>query len=228
MASSLKHIAIIMDGNRRWAQKKGLKEKEGYTEGVRSVYEIVKVCLEKNIHYLTLFTFSTENWKRSAGEVEFLFSLIGDSLHQYRALFKAKKIKLLILGDASSLPASLQKIFLDATRETQNNKKLSLILAVNYGGRKEIIDAVNKARSQKKGEFLSEEDISLNLASSFIPAPDLIIRTGGTRRLSNFYLWSSAYSELYFTDLMWPDFKASEMRKAISYFETIDRRFGGP
>ena len=228
MPFQMKHIAIIMDGNRRWAQENGLEESQGYAKGVLSVEKIVRSCIEQQISYLTLFAFSTENWKRSQKEVEFLFSLIGHSLLKYESLIVSQKIRLQTIGDLSALPETLQKKFTSVCEQTKQNNKFHLILAINYGGRKEILSAVKKiSRQSKDVANFQEKDFEECLQTSRFPPPDLIIRTGGVKRLSNFYLWSSAYSELYFTDVMWPDFNDQELRKAIEYYKGIDRRFGG-
>lgn len=228
MSSLIQHMAIIMDGNRRWAQKKGLKESEGYIQGIQSVKEIVRSCIDHNINYLTLFAFSTENWKRSPEEVRFLFSLMDKSIRQYKSLIVSQKIRLHIIGNLLSLPPSLQSMFIDICEQTKQNKQFNLILAINYGGRKEILDAVKKIHSSVQDiHSVKESDFENCLQSSSFPSPDLIVRTGGTQRLSNFYLWSSAYSELYFTDVMWPEFNAEELKKAIVYYKNLKRRFGG-
>ena len=228
MFSHIQHIAIIMDGNRRWAQQKGLKESEGYIQGVQSVKKTVRFCIENKISYLTLFTFSTENWKRSLKEVNFLFSLMDESLRQYKSLILSQKVRVHIVGDLSSLPEKVQKIFSKICEDTKQNKDFHLILAVNYGGRKEILNAVKHLiQSGQDVDTIQEKDFKNYLQSGSFPFPDLIIRTGGVQRLSNFYLWSAAYSELYFTDVMWPDFDSKELERALDYYNTVNRKFGG-
>ena len=228
MSSSLQHIAVIMDGNRRWAEQQGLSGQKGYIQGIKSVKETIQTCLAKGVSYLTLFVFSTENWKRKDQDIHFLFSLMDKSLEKNRKLFSDEQVRLHILGDVHTLPSSLKKILLDVCEETKQNKKLHLILALNYGGKKEILDGIEKTALLKKElKNISEKDFEKNLPSSAFPPPDLIIRTGGVRRLSNFYLWSSAYSELYFTDVLWPEFDSKECCKAFDYYEGVVRRFGG-
>ncbi len=226
--SSLNHIAIIMDGNRRWAEQKGLMKSYGHIKGVQSVKSVVKYCVNQKIPYLSLFAFSTENWKRKSIEVKALFTVIEKSLSQYESIFQEKKIKIHTIGDLSSLPESLKQAFINICERTKDNQGLNLILAVNYGGRREILDAMKTwGQSHSYSDPLTEEDFEKYLQSSRYPRPDLMIRTGGVRRISNFYLWNSAYSELYFSDLMWPEFGMEELKKAIDYYYSVKRRFGG-
>lgn len=208
------HIAIIMDGNRRWARSKGLKSFEGHKAGVDALREIVRHAGRIGIKYLTVYTFSTENMDRSKIEVKVIFSLLTKALKDELPELNKSKVKLKFVGEISELPLSLQREVKKTEDYLKNNKGLNFQVALNYGARREIIEAA------KKG------DIENNLYTKGIPDPDLIIRTGGTKRLSNFLLWQAAYSELYFTDVLWPDFKKSHLDKAILDYNRRDRRFG--
>ena len=228
MSSPLNHIAIIMDGNRRWAKEKGFPESSGYVQSVGPVKEAVECCLEHSIPYITLFAFSTENWKRPSLEVRAIFTVMEKSLKAYQSSLMSKKIRLRYVGDLSLLPQKLKQTFLNICETTKNNSALNLILAVNYGGRKEILSAVESFfKSGFQGGGVSEKDFQRHLQTSAFPPPDLIIRTGGEKRISNFYLWSSAYSEFYFSEMMWPDFNQEELKKALDSYKKAKRRFGG-
>ena len=228
MSSPLNHIAIIMDGNRRWAKEKGFPESSGYIQSVGPVKEVIECCLEHSIPYITLFAFSTENWKRSSLEVRTIFAVMEKSLKAYCSTLMSKKIRLRYVGELSPLPQKLRQTFLNICEETKNNSDLNFILAVNYGGRKEILSAVESFFSKDfKGGSINEKDFQKHLQTSSFPPPDLIVRTGGEQRISNFYLWSSAYSEFYFSEVMWPDFNKAEFKKALSCYKKAKRRFGG-
>ncbi len=220
-----KHIAIIMDGNRRWAKKKGLSTFFGHKQGVENVRRIVKAALESDIKYLTLYTFSTENWKRDKSEVKYLLNLIDRAILKYIDEFDKAGAKLNILGDLAPFPKKIQKTILTSIKRLSKNKKINLNLALNYGGRDEILHAIKSLKSLKN---INEKEFSklLYTGQVDVPDPDLVIRTGGDLRLSNFLLWQVAYSELYFTDKLWPDFSKVEFKKAIQEFQSRKRRFG--
>ena len=224
----VQHIAIIMDGNRRWAKNKRSPVSFGYARGVQSLKKIIQYFVENKISYLTLFAFSTENWKRPKEEVSGIFNILELSVLKYESLLLSNKIRLHIMGDLTSLPQKTQTAFHKVCEKTKNHKGLNLILAINYGGRKEILEGVRKMYLMKKDmENLTEKEFESCLQSSVFPSPDLVIRTGGVKRVSNFCLWSSAYSEFYFSDLLWPDFNVKELEKALELYKQADRRFGG-
>lgn len=222
------HLGIIIDGNRRWAKKKGLLSLEGHRKGLNNVQKIGDYCTKKGIKILTLYTFSTENWKRSKKEVSYLMKLIKESLNKknIQELHK-KKIKLQIIGQKERLPQVLQKKIKEAEELTKNNKQRILNLAISYGGRPEIIQAVKNIIKKKiPANKITEDLINKNLWTAGLPYPDLIIRTGGVKRLSNFLTWQSAYSEFYFTKKSWPEFTEKDLDKALLDFSHRDRRFG--
>jgi len=238
--TSLRHIAIIMDGNRRWAQRKNLALIKGHLQGIEPIKETVRYCVNHGIPYLTLFAFSTENWKRSPDEVKGLAQLLTSSILKYLHFLISNKIRLHIIGDLKPFPTVLHQAFKKACEKTQNNQGLNLILAVNYGGKKEILKGIKKlfasyhTPEKKINEDLfasyiysmKEVDFEKHLESGIFPPPDLMIRTGGVQRLSNFYLWSSAYSEIYFSNTLWPEFNIGELKKAITHYSSMKRRFG--
>ncbi|MEO0099089.1 MAG: isoprenyl transferase [candidate division WOR-3 bacterium] len=217
-----KHIAIIMDGNGRWARKRGLPRVFGHREGVNSVKEVVRTCGELGVKYLTLFVFSEENWQRPKEEVEQLMLLLEEVIKKERQEFQKNDVKVKVIGRIEKLPEALRRELLSLVKETENNKGLVLVLAVSYGGRQEIIDAVKKI----KGEEVDEEKFRSFLYDPEIPDPDLLIRTGGEKRISNFLLYAIAYTELYFTDCLWPDFRKRELLLAIEDYGRRRRRFG--
>jgi undecaprenyl diphosphate synthase len=222
------HLGIIIDGNRRWAKKKGLLSFEGHRKGLNNVQKIGDFCAKKRIKILTLYTFSTENWKRSKKEVSYLMRLLKESLNKknIQKLHK-KKIKLQIIGQRERLPKFLQKRIKEAEELTKNNKERILNLAISYGGRPEIIQAIKNIIKKKiPANKITEKLINKNLWTAGLPYPDLIIRTGGVQRLSNFLTWQSAYSELYFTKKSWPEFTEKDLDKALLDFSHRQRRFG--
>lgn len=219
----LKHIAIIMDGNGRWATLKNLPHKEGHKEGANSVEAVVETALKENIKVLSLYAFSTENWARPKTEVTYLMQLLADTLGKFTEE-KYKDVRLVFSGRRKGLSATILHKLDSVIKATEGKKKLTLNLCLNYGARQEITDAVNKILAQGKKE-ITESDIEKNLYQN-LPAPDLIIRTSGEERLSNFLLWQAAYSEFYFTKTLWPDFKGDDLRAAISAYSRRDRRFG--
>ena len=225
------HVAIIMDGNGRWAKSKGLNRVAGHKVGIDSVREIVEAAAEVNINYLTLYTFSTENWKRPKNEVSTLMRLLVSSLKKEMDELNKNNVKLETIGDFSALPSMVQKQFLDAKEKTKNNTKLTLVLALSYSGRWEIIEAIkNICNDVKNNDFdfnqLSCDNFSNFLSTKNIPDPDLVIRTSGEFRVSNFLLWQVAYSEFYISDVFWPDFRKLQFFEAIRDFQKRERRFG--
>jgi undecaprenyl diphosphate synthase len=226
-----RHVAIIMDGNGRWAKKRFLPRIAGHKAGRDSVQEIVRCCAEKKIEVLTLFAFSTENWRRPTAEVDYLMGLFISALEQESQKLHKENIQLRIIGDRSRLAENLQKQIKMAEELTKNNTGLKLIIATNYGGQWEICQAMQEVLMDIKNGQISIQDISpeliqSKLATADLPDPDLFIRTSGEQRISNFMLWQLAYTELYFTDVFWPDFRAKEFDKALAFFASRERRFG--
>uniref|UniRef100_A0A7C4TXZ7 Isoprenyl transferase n=1 Tax=Caldisericum exile TaxID=693075 RepID=A0A7C4TXZ7_9BACT len=219
------HVAIIMDGNGRWAQERGLQRREGHRAGVRVVKEIVEASVEVGIKYLTLFAFSTENWKRSKEEVDFLFTLFVEAIYEYIPELRKNLVKLNFIGNIEKLPYPLRKTIDYALNETKNGKNLLLTIAINYGGRLEIIEAVkNICRNGLKD--MDEETFKQFLFTKDIPDPDILIRTGGEMRISNFLLYQIAYTELFFTKTLFPDFTKEEYFRILEEFKKRERRFG--
>jgi len=225
------HIAIIMDGNGRWAKKRGLPRTAGHKAGVKSVKKIVQIGGEIDLKYLTVFTFSTENWKRPKSEVSALMKLLGDTTRRELAELLENNVRLTATGDLSSLPITRRQILRNAIKKTKNNTGLTLNLALNYSGRSEIIYAVkNIVRDATKGAIkpgqIDDKLFSSYLQTAGIPEPDLLIRTSGELRLSNFLLWQTAYTEMYITDTLWPDFDEKDFLMAIKDYQSRERRFG--
>ena len=218
-----KHIAILLDGNGRWAEQKKLPRKEGHKEGANSVEAVVQTALEEGIEVISLYAFSTENWARPKMEVNYLMQLLADTLSKFTEE-KYKDVRLVFSGRRQGLPIKILTKLDEVIQATAGKKRLTLNLCLNYGARQEITDAVNKILAQGKTK-ITETDIEKNLYQN-LPAPDLIIRTSGEERLSNFLLWQAAYSEFYFTKTLWPDFKGVELRQAIAAFSLRERRFG--
>jgi undecaprenyl diphosphate synthase len=225
------HIAIIMDGNGRWAKRRGLPRSAGHKQGVETVREVVKACVEVGVKYLTLYTFSTENWKRPKDEVSTLMRLIVKSLHKETKELHSNNIRLTVIGNIESLPEIVQKELNDAIRMTESNSKMVLNLALSYSGRWELIEAIKRVAHLVKESVVEIDDIderliSQNLNTANMPDPDLIIRSGGEFRISNFLLWQIAYSEVYITEVLWPEFTRQHLFDAISDFQTRERRYG--
>ncbi len=219
------HVAIIMDGNGRWAQERNLPRYIGHRVGSESVRDVIEVSLEKGIKYLTLYTFSTENWQRPRQEVEFLLKLFARLIDEEIPILKEKGVRFDITGDSTLIPDFLKDKIDWAKEETKNCIKLNLYLAFSYGGRREIIQAVNSIL--KRGIFSVDEHTFRNfLYHPEMPDPDMLIRTGGEKRISNFLLWQVAYTELFFTDTLWPDFRRDEFISMLEEFSMRDRRFG--
>ena len=223
-----RHIAVIMDGNGRWAKKRFLPRVAGHKVGVETVRNMVKQCVNLGVDYLTLFAFSSENWRRPEEEVTFLMGLFMEALKKEVAKLHKNNVRLIIIGNRAQFGTALCAEIEAAEHLTQQNTGLTLTIAANYGGRWDILQAVNamqKANPSKSGEFV-EEDLTPYLAMHYAPEPDLFIRTGGEKRISNFLLWQLAYSELYFTDVLWPDFDGQAFQQAIQSYQQRERRFG--
>ncbi len=223
------HIAIIMDGNGRWAKNRNENRIQGHIKAKKSVRDSIEFCVEKKIKYLTLFAFSTENWKRPKLEVQALMNLLNNVISDELNNLKNQNIKLKVIGDLSPLPKKTKESLELAINETSKNKGLCLILAINYSGKWDIFNATKKILDTKQKLDLAnfnEKVFEKNLSTYNIPDPELIIRTSGEERISNFYLWQAAYSELYFTDILWPDFNKNELNNAIFEFKNRTRRFG--
>jgi undecaprenyl diphosphate synthase len=223
-----RHVAVIMDGNGRWAKKRFLPRVAGHVKGVELVREMVRACLERGIGYLTLFAFSSENWRRPQEEVTLLMQLFVKALEQEVDKLHRNGVRLRVIGDLGRFEPQLQELIRRAEETTAANTRLELTIAANYGGRWDIMQAVNRmaAADPAKAGGWSEADLEPFLAMSYAPEPDLFIRTGGEERISNFLLWQLAYTELYFTPTLWPDFNTVEFDKAIVSFQQRERRFG--
>ena len=223
-----RHITVIMDGNGRWAKKRLLPRVAGHKVGVETVRNMVKQCVNLGVDYLTLFAFSSENWRRPEEEVTFLMGLFMEALKKEVAKLHKNNVRLIIIGNRAQFGAALCAEIEAAEHLTQNNTGLTLTIAANYGGRWDILQAVNamqQANPSQSGSF-AEEDLTPYLAMHYAPEPDLFIRTGGEKRISNFLLWQLAYSELYFTDVLWPDFDDQAFQQAIQSYQQRERRFG--
>jgi len=221
--NDLKHVAIIMDGNGRWAKKRKKPRTFGHDAGAKKLIEITKEAASKGIKYLTLYAFSTENWKRDKSEIDFLMKLLSKFLKKELKTLTKNDIQFRVIGDISKFSDELQKAINTTIEKTKNNKKMTQILAINYGSQDEIARAVNKITKEK----ITKEDIELTLDTKDFCDVDLLIRTGGEMRLSNFLLWQSAYAELFFTKTLWPDFSLKEFDDIIENFKQRERRYGG-
>ena len=226
-----KHIAIIMDGNGRWAKTHGKPRVFGHKNGVVSVREVTEASAELGIEYLTLYAFSTENWARPQFEVNALMTLLVETVKSEVKTLMKNNIRLLSIGDLGKLPEKTRNALLRAIDETKNNTRMSLVLALNYSSRWEIVEAVKKISQEVKAGTIDADQIDTSLFSTFlptrdIPAPALMIRTSGERRISNYLLWQAAYAELYFTDVLWPDFRKEDFYQAIFDYQHRERRFG--
>ena len=225
------HIAIIMDGNGRWAKKRGLPRSAGHKRGVETVRKVVEACVEVGVKYLTLYTFSTENWNRPKDEVSTLMRLIVKSLHKETKELHSNNIRLTVIGNKESLPLVVQKELDEAIKMTAGNTKMVLNLALSYSGRWELIEAIKHVARLVKDSVIEVDDIdetliSRNLNTAEMPDPELIIRSGGEFRISNFLLWQIAYSEVFITDVLWPEFTRQHLFDAIKDFQHRERRFG--
>jgi undecaprenyl diphosphate synthase len=223
-----RHVAIIMDGNGRWARKRIMPRIAGHKRGLEAVREVVKQCAGQGIEYLTLFAFSSENWRRPPDEVRFLMSLFREALKREVTKLHQNNIRLVMIGDRSRFDPLLVKEIHDAEKTTQHNAGLTLTIAVNYGGRWDVIQAVQRmlhVHPELVAGF-SEQDLAPYLSMHYAPEPDLFIRTGGEQRISNFLLWQLAYTELYFTETLWPDFDGEALKLAVQSYRQRERRFG--
>ena len=219
----LNHVAIIMDGNGRWGLKHKNSRNAGHKAGLNTVEKVIKTSIKNNIKYLTLFAFSTENWKRPKKEINYLFNLLEVFLKNKIGDFNKKNIRLKIIG-TKKFSSNLNKLLSSSEYRTKKNKKLQINLALNYGSKSELIKAFNKL--QKSKENFCEDNLTKYLQTKNIPDPDILIRTGNTRRLSNFLLWQIAYSEIFFIKKLWPDFNEDDYNKIIKKFKSIKRNFG--
>ncbi len=226
------HIAIILDGNGRWAKKRGMPRNFGHLQGAKNVEQICSDAYDLGVKYLTVYTFSTENWKRSVEEVNGIMNILRQYLNSFKTHVKREKLTVRVIGDRSRLDDDINQLIDELWEMSKDHKGLTLTLALNYGGRDEITRAVRKLADQvKEGTLLPEQideaAISKELDTCYMPDPDLLIRTSGEIRLSNYLLWQLAYTEFYFTDVLWPDFDKKELEKAIEYYNGRDRRYGG-
>jgi len=226
-----KHIAIIMDGNGRWARRRGLPRLAGHRKGIETLEKLVDVAIELGIKYITVYSFSKENWKRPKSEIEGLWKLMVEYIEKKSYIFDEKNIQLRVSGDLQELPSLLVEKVKELIERTKNNNTIILNVCLNYSGRYEILQAVYrfllKRMDEKDFSFPTEEEFRKFLWNSDIPDPDLLIRTSGEIRISNFLLWQIAYTEFYFTKTLWPDFSKEEFIKAVEEFRKRDRRYGG-
>ncbi|NQT81367.1 MAG: isoprenyl transferase [Candidatus Aminicenantes bacterium] len=223
-----RHVAVIMDGNGRWAKKRKLPRIEGHRTGAKSVREIVETCARLGIKFLTLYAFSKENWKRPKKEVATLWKLLEDYLKKQDKVLVKNQFRLKVIGQREAIPLSVKKELERVEELTKDNNNLTIVLALNYGGRDEIVDAVRKICEEKDFDInsLDEERFSQYLYTNHLPDPDLLIRTSGELRISNFLLWQIAYSEIWFTKVFWPDFRKKQMLQALVDYQKRERRFG--
>lgn len=222
---TVQHIAVIMDGNGRWAQQRGVARTKGHREGLEAAKRIVKTVADLHIPYITLYVFSTENWKRTEEEVGFLMGLIQQHLRAELAFYAANNIKVKHIGNAAALPRAIQMDIADIMKKTEHYTGTTMQLAINYGGKDEIIRAIKKL-SGRQLETLTEDAFEQLLDTAGVPPVDLVIRTGGEKRLSNFLLWQTAYAEFYSTDILWPDFTPAHLMEALDAYGKRIRRFG--
>ncbi len=225
------HLAVIMDGNGRWAKKKGFFRIKGHEKGAKAVKEIVEACAEIKIPYLTLYAFSTENWNRPKLEIELLMKLLITSLKKELKTLQKHNIKLNAIGNLNALPIKVYNELFDVIKKTETNKQKTLTLALSYGSREEIIKTIKEISLKVKNNIISPENIDESVINNHLytqnlPDVDLLIRTGGEQRISNFLLWQIAYAELYFTDILWPDFTKNNLFEAILNYQNRERRFG--
>jgi undecaprenyl diphosphate synthase len=224
-----KHIAIIMDGNGRWAQQRHMPRTVGHAKGAAGVRGLVEQCASKGVKYLTLFAFSTENWLRPADEVSTLMSLFVQYLEKEMGALADAGVRLKVIGDVAGFAPELQTRIRAAEAATQHNQAITLVVAANYGGQWDVVQAFKNwqaANPESNASQLTQEQLAQHLSTAGMPNPDLLIRTGGEKRISNFLLWQAAYVELYFTDTLWPDFDEAELSKALHWYATRERRFG--
>jgi undecaprenyl diphosphate synthase len=220
------HIAIIMDGNGRWGLKKYNDRNKGHYYGLQNINKVIKNCIKLHIKYLTLYTFSTENWNRPKKEIEYLFFLFKFFYQKNFNKINKNNIRIKFIGDLKNIPADLKVIIKKIQEKTKNNNRITVVFAFNYGAKSELINAFKKIHKNKKNK-ISEELISNNLYTKNMPDPDILVRTGGEKRLSNFLLWQLSYAELFFIEKSWPDFNFLDLKKIVNKFSGIKRRFGG-
>ena len=221
--NQLRHVAIIMDGNGRWGIKKKKSRNYGHLKGLDAVEKVIRASIKKNIPYLTLYTFSTENWNRPQNEINFLFNLIRNSMNKNIKRITNQGIKINIIGKKKGLPKDISQTINSIQKKTKKNKRITLSLALNYGSKEEIISACKLLKNEKNINIKKFEN---KLYTKNIPNPDLLIRTGGTKRLSNFLLWQMAYTEIFFVDDLWPDFNEKSFNKIVKNFYNIKRNYG--
>ena len=224
-----RHVAIIMDGNGRWAKAKGLPRTAGHQQGVETVKNITEAATRMGISYLTLYTFSTENWNRPVDEIAALMGLIMDHLEE--EIFMKNNVRFRVIGDLERIPEPVRKRLQECMDRTASNDKMTMVIALSYSSRWELVNAMRYIADEVKSgtlqpEQISEETIEAHLTTNFMPDPDLLIRTGGEYRISNYLLWQCAYTEFYFCDTFWPDFTADELYKAVAVYQSRERRFG--
>ena len=220
------HIAIIMDGNGRWGLKKYNDRNKGHFYGLQNINKVIKNCIKLHIKYLTLYTFSTENWNRPKKEIEYLFFLFKFFYQKNFNKINKNNIRIKFIGDLKNIPADLKVIIKKIQEKTKNNNRITVVFAFNYGAKSELINAFKKIHKNKKNK-ISEQLISNNLYTKNMPDPDILVRTGGEKRLSNFLLWQLSYAELFFIEKSWPDFNFLDLKKIVNKFIGIKRRFGG-
>ena len=223
--NSLNHVAIIMDGNGRWGLKKRNSRNYGHLKGIKAVESVIKASIKKRIPFLTLYTFSTENWQRPQNEINFLFDLIRKSLKKKIKTITKQGIKINVIGKNNKLPVDIKKTIKFIKNKTFKNKRITLNLALNYGSKEEIVNACKKMSESKK-DVINVKNFERNLYTYSMPDPDILIRTGGTKRLSNFLLWQLAYTEIFFINKLWPDFNEQDFNKVVAKFYKIKRNFG--
>ena len=221
--NKLNHVAFIMDGNGRWGKKKNKNRNYGHYAGVKTVKKIVQASIKFKIPIVTFYVFSTENWKRPKTEINFLFNLVNSYFKSELQNVIKNGIKINIIGELNKLPSKLKSVLRETIKKTNKNKKILVNLALNYGSKKELINTFKKIKLKK----INENNIRNNLYTRNIPDPDILIRTGGKKRLSNFMLWQLAYSELFFLDKLWPDFNSKDLNKVLKHFYKTKRNFGG-
>ncbi len=224
-----RHVAVIMDGNGRWATDRRLPRAAGHSRGVDAVRSTIETCARRGVEYLTLFAFSSENWSRPADEVSLLMRLFVNSLQREVGRLVETGVRMRVVGQVDSLEPELRRLIADAEQRTAGNERLNLTICASYGGRWDIVQAASALMEERAGSRpteIDEERFARKLALGFAPNPDLLIRTGGERRISNFLLWQLAYTELYFTDVLWPDFDEEQLEIAFGWFASRERRFG--
>ncbi len=226
------HIGIIMDGNGRWAKKRGLRRSDGHLEGAENIYKISRVANKIGVKYLTLYAFSTENWNRPLQEVNFLMDLIAKFFRKYIAELKDSNTRVRVIGDRTGYPKTVLKLAETIEKMTEKNTGIQIIIAFNYGGRREIVDAVKKINKDLNSGVIGEDELNEDIFHNYLYAPDvpdadLIIRSSGEQRLSNFLMWQSAYAEFWTSNILWPEFSKSDLIQAIMDYNNRDRRYGG-